>query len=240
MFLLNVKADMKKLLFLWMPVMLVLGSCQDNQYPVYSSDNYIYFEKDSNEMTVYSFFFTEAKEADIKLALKIVAPVVGENRSYGVRFVAEESTAKPGVDFKAFDVMQTFGANLTVDTLTITLQKAETLEKGDEVKAVFELYPAGDFVPGFPDRVKAVVLISDKVSRPAWWDEWHETSGLGTYSDTKYRLFAQWTGVSDLDFKNREDLTQSDVRALVLQFKYMLKENPQEDENGPMSVAMRG
>ena len=99
MFLLNVKADMKKLLFLWMPVMLVLGSCQDNQYPVYSSDNYIYFEKDSNEMTVYSFFFTEAKEADIKLALKIVAPVVGENRSYGVRFVAEESTAKPGVDF---------------------------------------------------------------------------------------------------------------------------------------------
>lgn len=231
---------MKKIFFLGIWVMILGIACSDNERGVYSSDNYIYFENDTSKITSFTFFFTDATEAKVGLAMKIIAPVVPENRTYSLRFVAGESTAKPDVDFRLPAEKQIFKGNLTVDTLSITLLKAPTLEKGDEVKAVFELLPEGDFIPAMKSNTKAIVLISNKVSQPDWWDDWHITSGLGEYSDTKYGLFVKWTGVSDLDFKNREDLTQSDVRALILKFKYMLKENPQMDENGPMTVAMRG
>lgn len=231
---------MRKIIYFTLMTMLIMIGCSKNEYPVYSEESYIYFENDSSIITSYTFFFTEETETDIDLRLKLIGNVVDRDQSYSVKFVESESTAVPGIDFKPLHEEQYFRAGNIVDSLTIRLLKSSNLEEGKEIRAVFELTPLGDLKPAIKENSKAIILISNKVSRPEWWDNWHVRSGLGEYSDTKYGLFVRWIGVNDLDFKNRSDITQSDVRAWVLKFKYMLKENPQEDENGPMAVAMRG
>lgn len=229
---------MKSILYILLGVCVLLTACSKSDYSGYDADNYIYFSQDTSNITTFSFFFAQEDEGIVKLPLEIIAPVVGEDREYKIGFVGNESTASLGDDFVLPEGKLVFGANRVTDTLQIKVLRPKA--ENHEAVAVFELLPSADFLPGMPERVKARVMITNKISQPAWWDQWHLTSGLGTYSDLKYKAFYECTQVSDLDYKHREDLSQSEVRALILKFKYWLQENPREDVNGPMEVAMKG
>lgn len=229
---------MKSILYILLGVCIALTGCSKNDYPGYDADNYIYFSRDTLKNTVFSFFFEQGDEGVVKLPVEIIAPMTEYGRSYKVGFVSDGSTAREGEDFVLPECDFVFGGNRITDTLAIKVLRPE--KENHEVMAVFELLPSADFLPGMPDRVRAKVVITNKISQPVWWDQWHITSGLGVYSDLKYKAFYECTGVSDLDYKNREDLSQSEVRALILDFKYWLKEHPQQDVNGPMEVAMKG
>lgn len=229
---------MKSVLYILLGICVMLTGCSKNDYSGYAADNYIYFSQDTLTNATFSFFFEKGDEGVVRLPLEIIAPVTEKDRSYKIGFVENESSAKSGVDFVMPEGEQVFGGNRISDTLRIKVLRPEN--ENHEVVAVFELLSSVDFLPGIPDRVKAKVVITNRISIPEWWDQWHITSGLGEYSDLKYKAFYECTGVSDLDYKHREDLSQSEVRALILQFKYWLKENPRQDVNGPMEVAMKG
>lgn len=229
---------MKSILYILLGVCMAMTGCSKSDYSGYDADNYIYFSQDTSSITTFSFFFAQGDEGVVKLPLEIIAPVIGDEREYKIGFVKDESSAVNGDDFIMPEGKLVFGGNLVTDTLQIKVLRPKS--ENHEAMAVFELLPSSDFLPGMPDRVKAKVVITNKISQPTWWDQWHLTSGLGAYSDLKYKAFYDCTGVSDLDYKNREDLSQSEVRALILEFKYWLKENPRQDVNGPMDVAMKG
>ena len=75
------------------------------------------------------------------------------------------------------------------------------------------------------------------ISRPEWWDEVVVNSFLGTYSDTKYRLFIEATGIADMT-----NLSESEMRAYSMILRDFLKKGREEgkefiDENGePINV----
>lgn len=227
--------------------MIVLGlgigtaACSEDKLTGYSSDSYIYFAKESIDSTVFSFAYDRNKtEGELKLKLNMVSGLETRDRWFQVRFLADKSTAKEGVHFQLQESGQMVAANDTVGYLTLKVMKAD-LNK-NLVKAVFELVESNDFKVGLHSNSLARVIISDQLNRPQWWDSWHETEGLGGYTDLKYQAFIEETGMYDLtQDKDGGELSYSEVRVWVLKFKRALALNPRLDEDGSdMKVAMRG
>lgn len=216
-------------------------ACSEDKLTGYASESYIYFSKEATDSTIFSFAYEPSlTEGELALKLNIVSGLENRTRTFSVRFVPEESTAQEGVHFETNLDKQTVEANDSVGYLTLKIKKGD-LNK-NSVKAVFELVESDDFKVGLKANAKARVIISDKLSQPEWWDSWHETSGLGKYSDLKYQNFIAETGVYDLtQDTDGGSLSYSEVRVLVLRFKRILEKSPRPDEDGSnMSVAMNG
>ncbi len=123
-------------------------------------------------------------------------------------------------------------ANDSIAYMKIEVKKNKSFE-GSSVRAIFEISSNEHFEQGLLKNRKAKVVISDKLSQPAWWDSWHESSGLGEYSDKKYALFIQEMKVYDLTLdEDGGSMDYYTMRGYVLMFKYWLVEHPQKEEDG--------
>lgn len=218
-----------------------LGACSEDNLAGYSSDSYIYFAKESTDSTIFSFAYdNQLTEGELKLKLNLVSLLESHERSFNVRFLPDESSAEEGKHFILNEQGQTIAANDSIGYLTLIVKRGD-LNKND-VEAVFELVDSEDFKVGLKSNSKARVIISDKLSKPDWWDDWHITSGLGTYSDEKYTAFIEEIKVHDLTLQ--EDggtLSYSEMRVLVLKFKRALELRPREELDGSkMTVAIKG
>lgn len=218
-----------------------LGACSEDNLAGYSSDSYIFFAKESTDSTIFSFAYdNQLTEGELKLKLNLVSLLESHERSFNVRFLPDESSAEEGKHFILNEQGQTIAANDSIGYLTLTIKKGD-LNK-NAVEAVFELVDSEDFKVGLKSNSKARVIISDKLSKPDWWDDWHITSGLGTYSDEKYTAFIEEIKVHDLTLQ--EDggtLSYSEMRVLVLKFKRALELRPREELDGSkMTVAIKG
>lgn len=220
---------------------ITLLACQEEKIEPYSGDSYVYFSKKNTDSTTFSFAYDATMTKSIvKIPVEIISGVRDYDREYKVVFLPEESTAIEGQHFTKLEGLQSIKAGNIVDSLSIEVLKADDISD-KVVEAVFEIVDSEEFKAGFPTRSKARLQITNKLIQPAWWNGWHVSSGLGDYSDKKYRLFIQLTGEYDLDYHNREDMNYSEMRNLLLQFKQWLEENPQTEEDGSdMEVKVRG
>lgn len=218
-----------------------LSACSEDNLTGYSLDSYIYFAKESIDSTIFSFAYDNKQtEGVLKLKLNLVSLLEARERSFGVRFLPNESSAKEGIHFEWQERGQLIAANDSIGYLTLLIKKGDLNKSA--VEAVFELVDSDDFKVGLRSNSRARVIISDKLSRPKWWDDWHISSGLGTYSDEKYSAFIEEMQVHDLTLE--EDggvLTYSAMRVLVLKFKRALELRPRTELDGSrMIVAIKG
>lgn len=132
-------------------------------------------------------------------------------------------------------------ANDTVAYIEIQLNKSENV-KAKDLLLVFEVTDYGDFKPGMNAYRKNRIIVSNELTQPVWWNDWHVNNGLGSWSLEKYTLFMEKTKVIDLTLdRDGGTMSYSEMCAHVLKFKYWLQENPTtEKDGGPMRVAMRG
>ena len=218
------------------------GACSEGEIESYDADSYIYFDKESKDSTLFSFAYdADLKEADVELKMRVISRISDRDRKFDVRFVESESTAKEGRDFTWAKDNMILPAQSDSALMKIHVMKDASL-KGKTVKAVFEIVSSDDFLPGIVQNRKAQLVITDKLNKPEWWDGWHETSGLGLYSDKKYQLFIKVSGRHDFTLKeNGGEMDFSDMYGYVVMFKYWLLKNPQKEEDGSdMSVAIIG
>lgn len=222
-------------------ILIALFSCTEQEIDTYSGDSYIKFSKAETDTIVYSFALNPLQtEAEIDVVLEFSTLPNNNERPYSVTLNTDESTAILDQEIIWGNLSQKAKPNTYVDTLKVKFKKTERM-KSQKVVAVLELKENPYFKPNFLDNKKCVIVVSDKLTQPAWWNSFHISSGLGTYSDKKFNLFIQVTGISDLDYQNNEDLTYSQMREYVLQFKHWLLENPQQEEdNTTMEVKMVG
>lgn len=216
--------------------------CKQNDGMVYDGDSYINFVKEFGvDSALCSFAFDSKLDVvDVAIEVEIASIITSNDRTYKVKIVESESTAKEGVHFDKLPEMLLFGGDKNRDFLNIKVKKSADLDNGD-LFAVFEIIDGGDFKPGIFKNRKAKLYITNKISRPTWWDRWHETSGLGVYSDKKYKLFIDHSGEHDLDYEKRDDMDYSQMRALVLRFRnYVLENNIMEDNGNPMVIPIKG
>ena len=126
---------MKNSIILLIGVIGILCSCSEVDVTDYSSDNFIQFAKAAKDSTVFSFAYDQTMSAGtVKLKLNCIANLSTENRTFGVRYRAEESTAQAGVDFVMPDEEQVLLANDSVAYLEIQLNKSDNVKAKDLLK----------------------------------------------------------------------------------------------------------
>lgn len=223
-------------------LLAMLAGCSEESIGVYQGDNYIYFTKASTDSTTFSFAYDASlTEGDVSLKLNLISRLEDRTRHFAVRLVEEESTAREGRDFSIDPQTCVVHPNDSIAYLSVHVMKDASLA-GRSVKAVFEVVASEDFLPRIGRNQRANLVITDKLARPEWWNSWHESSGLGAYSDKKYRLFIDVTGQHDLTLTDDGGtMDYSDMRGYVVMFKYWLHDHPQEEEDGSeMTVPIIG
>ncbi len=232
---------MKKIIFLTMICLAALsGGCKSDEIMTYSGTEYIQFRRSFADSVTVSFLNAGGTPSyDYPVGVELVGNPVAHDRTYRVE-VVENYTTAPAANYQlpaefvlpAGEVEASFGVNL-INTpnlsneqirLTLRIVSSEQLKAGATLNTVF------------------VIWFTDKVSQPAWWNSAITTSYLGAYSEKKYRLFVEVTGVADLT-----GAADFDLRGYTLIFKTYLRDEAaagrivyEADGTTPMSVTLIG
>lgn len=150
----------------------------------------------------------------------------------------ELTTAK--ADSYDLESKVTFRKDVLEDETFLILKKTALLDTR-EVRLVIDIIGNEELQPGQSIYTRKVIRFSSLISKPLWWNDVVEESLLGKYTEKKFRLFMQVTGVGEL-----KDLSESERWSLARKFKNYLIEkadegNPVKDEDGSdMTVPVVG
>lgn len=226
---------------LWLGAGVFLCSCEKD-LERYSGTDYIGFTHESAKDSIdYCFGLAGKIERDrIGIELKVAGEVCDYDRDFKLEINAA-STAREGVHFEIAPVHHKIRAHRTSDTLWVDVINTPEMKTG-QFFLQLDLVENEHFSLCFPERNSCKIYLTDHITRPEWWDTWHETEGLGLYSEKKYRLFIQVSGMADLG----KEVAFPEKRAAILKFKYYLQDEALHDrtvmdeDNQPMHVAMNG
>jgi len=227
---------MKSIYIFFISLILIAG-CTTDEIDKYNHANYIYFEHLSKNVLEYSFSFHPGKDQDtIPVVVKLIGDISDNNRSIALAVDPSNTTAQLSDYYLPENIVLTAGK--VIDTISLILYKTERLKENKfsirlEIKDNEEL-KCGPLANSYID-----ILFSDMLSKPVWWDSSIESNFLGTYSDTKYRLFIEATGISDM-----AGLSESEKRAYALIFRDFLERGREQgieyvDEFGLITVPVK-
>lgn len=216
---------MRKLYLLFIVLVWGVTACQRDDIKVYNSADYIQFEKSVVDSSLCTFLVSpNLSELRFPVAVDVVGLSTQQDREYKVE-VMDELTNASAVNY---DLPERFvmKAGCVKDTMWITFKNSQELKVAPQRLAI-RLVESEDFELGQIEHRGNIIIVSDVVTKPVWWGEIMEYYFLGTYSDKKYRLFIQETGILDLD---PNDLNE--CRYYTLIFKNYLKQK--KDEGTPV------
>ncbi len=197
-------------------VTLLFYQCAKDEIDTYKGESYVYFARKGGDALEYSFSFHPGKDTDtIPLVIKLIGHIAERDRKITL-VVNSDSTTALSADF-ALPANIVLPAGKHIDTIALVLVKSPKLLE-NKFRIYLELKESEDFKTGPVTNVFADIVFSDMLSRPAWWDALIVSNFLGTYSDAKYRLFIEATGVADLT-----DMSESEKRAYAQIFRDFLK-----------------
>lgn len=195
-----------------------IKGCKEENIMLYNDNNYIQFTSFTMDSTIFSFLgFPNDDKALYPLEVEVVGFPSNKDREYKVVVVNEYSNATNAnyVLPEKFIVK----AGSVIDTCWITLKKTPELSK-KALRLAVKLEDSADFRLGQSDKLGQIIWINNIISKPNWWTLDVITNFLGNYSDEKFRLFIEVTGVADFDSSNL-----GEMRAYAVMFKnYLHKE----------------
>ena len=190
-----------------------ITSCKRNEILPYHGDRYLQFvNKYTDTIPVSFFLYPDKDEFQVKLPVKMIGFKTTEDLSFLINVDDKATTAFPSL-FKV-DHEGTFKKGQAQDTIIVNVFRKDEL-KGKETLLVLDLVANNNFNLGELISRRQVLRITDKISKPAWWDATMTSTYLGIYSDKKFRTFIEVTGVGDLGI-----FTTEQRRDLMLEFKY--------------------
>ena len=225
-----------RILFLCLIGLLAFG-CQKEELTTYSGDCFVQFERATVDSTVLSFiFFPGQTSIDYPLVLDLIGVAGEHDLHYNVFADPEYTTAIEGEHY-SLPEDPVIRAGHYQDTLYLHLNKTPDLEN-NKVRIILRFEDTDDLRRGKVENSVAIIQFSNTVDRPKWWDSKIEQYTLGTYSDTKYKLFIEVTSVYDM---SDDVMNDSERRSYALMFKQYLIDNPTLDEDGQyMTVPVLG
>ncbi|WP_207515815.1 DUF4843 domain-containing protein [Longitalea luteola] len=217
-----------------------LMSCKKDAVEVFGGTSYVYFANhpgDSSDVKPieYSFAFHPGANKDtIPLLIKLIGRLSNDDRPVEVAVDASNTTALSG-DYE-LPGPNALRARHAWDTIALVLHNSDRLKTG-KFKLRLLLHETELFRLGPSGNRHIDITFSDMIARPAWWNQDMEQLFLGAYSDTKYRLFIEATGIADLT-----GVTGTERRAYAIIFRDFLargRENGEVyvDENGQINVS---
>jgi hypothetical protein len=211
--------------------------------------NAIYPGTESADSTVATFFFYPDGTTDINvpLVVKLSGTPLTSELSFGLKVVAEETTANP--EEYTIASSYSFRANTIADnsvdirdTIYVQMHRSNRLENLPQgVRLVVELIPNTQVKVGQVERARAKIILTTNTTRPLWWSSTVASNLMGVYTEKKYKLFLNHI---DTNAEMSEQLIQSSpdqAIKLVMKFKEWLNaQNPpiEEDDGSLMQVAI--
>jgi hypothetical protein len=218
---------------------IILASCTKEEIPLYDSEDYIYFKMDNESEYIQAFSLCPGKESvEVPVVIELIGNISDKDRKIAYSIVTEETTAAP----ENYDLPETFtfAKGKNIDTIYVKLNNTAALK--NEIKTLaLKLENSDDLLVGLPTNSVLHLKMHDKLAKPNWWNETIVNEFLGDYSDKKFQLFIEVTGVADLANKD-EDF----IRNYVLKFKYYLQQQRDagnevlEEDGAPMTVTIIG
>ena len=220
--------------------LLFFVSCQEEKLDTFSGERYISFSKSVETDSVsLSFFFYPGKDRVIvPLEICLAGLPLEKDMDYKIEVNDKFTTAES----KCFNLPENlvFEKGKIKDTVYVELINSPEL-KEKEVKLLLNIVENENFIPGAIPYRFAKIVFSDIISQPEWWDDDVTDYYLGDYSEKKFKLFMQVTGIGDL-----QGLHASEIRSYAIQFKYYLIKEKEagrtvyEDNGAEMEVSVIG
>ncbi|MDR1414319.1 MAG: DUF4843 domain-containing protein [Odoribacteraceae bacterium] len=231
---------MKRYLLPIAALLLAIAACQRDHITVYDADNYVHFARRFVDSSSFSFVsYPTDNEYNYPVVVSLIGKAANRDRAYNVDVIDNYTTA-PAANY-ALPATFAIKANAVADTFYVKLVKTPDLQSGS-IRLALRVSGSDELLVGETERTVFVLWYTDRITRPSWWDSTMESAFLGRYSDSKYRLFIQVTGVGDMT-----GMEYYDKRYYTLIFKNWLREQAAaghtvyEDDNFTvMSVALIG
>lgn len=229
---------------------LLIGACSTDEIDVFDNNNYLSFDVDEVESGYpsLSYTFTFQDESVTEYIYEVPVVYAGRYNDSPAEFawmvVADGTTAIEGTHYELLDAdSQVIESNTNTGVARIKLLRTADM-KDASFDLILQLLPNDNFKTGAVDVIKLVV--TDKLVKPDYWTWSPYERYLGSYTDTKYRLFLEFMGVTDgsnpfdrspwlqwLDYGTGQYIYKSykdsEVKATVREFKQWLysdKGNP--------------
>jgi hypothetical protein len=193
------------ILYLFLPLALVAGACDDaNDYAYRADKDNIYFDFADSSRSLITFSFAYPPEVDahtINVPVKISGDRVPRDRKFIVEMIPSLTTALPTTHHEPFAGEHIMAADSGTYRLPVTLYKSDPLLLDSTLVIAFRLVETGDFATSLPLKT-TVISFSNRLEQPEWWDRW--SSDMGAYSRNKHFLFISTSGTIDLNDPNTE------------------------------------
>ena len=228
---------MKKLYLFVVLLLWVAAACQRDDIMTYHAVDYIQFERNLADSSLCTFLpCPDVEQLRFPVVVEVVGLTSAQDREYKVEVIDEFTTVSAG----NYDLPERFvmKARTVKDTVWIVFKNSRELKEKPR-RLTIRLAETDGFTLGQIEHRGNIINVSDVVTKPDWWNAIIDYYFLGTYSDKKYRLFIQETGILDM---NPNDLNE--CRYYTLIFKNYLKKKKDantpvlEDDNSEMNVAL--
>lgn len=226
---------MKYIVVLWL-LIIGLGSCSTDEIEYYDAERYLYFTEVSVDSIKESFFFYPGEETiGVDLLVRYAGKPIEEDMTYRLEVDENLTTAQAETDYEVA-LEQVMPKGQMIDTLHVILRKTAALEMKN-LQLALRIVANENFQVGPLDSIQSPrIIFTSQAVRPTWWDQDVIDYFLGAYSEVKYQLFIQITGISDMS-----QLTTAEKRIYSIRLKnYLIEQRnagtPVMDGNVEMSV----
>ena len=203
---------------------VLITGCEEQKLTTYSGDYFVQFEKTTIDSTNVSFMFYPGHDyLEFPVVMELVGVATEHNLNYKV--VADPEFTTATAQHYSIPENQFLRAGRYIDTLYVRLNKTDDLNT-NKVRLVLRIESTSDLKIGKIEQSAAVIWLNNSLTKPTWWNSDIDNYYLGTYSNKKYEVFIQVTGIFDMS-----DLDSSTKRSYALKLKQYLKENPTLDES---------
>lgn len=223
-----------------MPFLFNAVGCSEDEIMTYSDKDYILFSHYMQDSISFSFLpYPTLNEKECKFEVRLIGSPSDRDREYKISVMKEFTDAPEGS--YVLPQKSVLKAGEVVDSCVIILKKTAELSKTTR-RLTLRLEETPDFALGQSNRLATIINISNKISKPEWWNATIDRTWLGAYSDKKYELFIMVNnGKVTLDLNDTYE-----IRSCTLKLKNYLKQQAEkgqtvyEEDGTQMTVAYIG
>lgn len=189
--------------------------CSKHGIDVFPEEKYVQFTTSVADTTLVSFFFYPNQDhIQYPMPVQLIGRASEQDLTFHIEVDAAATTARS--EHYTLPEQFTFRSGHTMDTIYLTVNKTPEMDT-ETFQLALQIVPTDEVFPGQTTFVRKILRLNNMTSRPAWWDSTMESQLLGAYTDRKFQLFIEVTGVNDLSIYE-----PAEQRDFMLQFKYYL------------------
>ncbi|SEM25915.1 protein of unknown function [bacterium A37T11] len=191
-------------------------SCKEDKLETYHAANYVQFADPSSDSVTVAFVFSPGKDTISVPMVAFMSGLAGNQATpYAISVSSTGTTAEEGRQY-TLPAVTSFEPGQVTDTSNVCFFRTADMQQ-KAFRLVVQVAANDHFLPGDLAYQTKTFIVHDMIAQPAWWNADIIKNYLGAYSDQKYRLLIEQTGVSDL-----AGSSVSEKRAAAIQLKYWL------------------